>query len=227
MIVASYHLKSMSQGGTVADPIALVVESRDTLGKKVGRLRRDGTIPVHLYGPGTNPRSLQCQGAELAKAVSRAGGSTPITITVSGEKGQHLVFVREVQRHPVRGNLLHVDFLRTEATQMVSAEVPVTLVGDSPGARSVSGTVVLQLHVIRVEALPLDMPREISIDISSLTEPNGVIRCGEIALPSDSTLLSDPEDVVVRIEIPKATVEEEGLKPEAEGAQQMGSPEEG
>ena len=209
----------------MADTITLELQSRETIGKKVGLLRRDGIIPVHLYGPGTSSRSLQCQGAELAKVVARAGGSTPIMITVAGERGQHLVFVREVQRHPVRGNLLHVDFLRTEATQRVSAEVPMTLVGDSPGARSVAGTVVLQLHMIKVEALPLDMPREISIDLSPLTEPNAVIRCGDIALPSGSTLVSDPEDVVVRIEIPKAPVEEEISEPEAVAAEPEGGEE--
>ena len=194
----------------MTDMITLKLQPRSTLGKKVKRLRRAGIVPVHLYGPGIASRSLQCQGPELIKALTKAGRNTPISITIEGEGDEYLAFVREIQWDPIRSTLFHVDFLRAEATQRVSAEVPVVLTGQSPGARESSGTVVQQLRSLTVEALPLGMPQDIRVDLSSLTQPDSVMRAGDIPLPSDTTLLNDPTEVVARIEVARveAVVEE-------------------
>ena len=191
----------------MADRITLSLQPRDTLGKKVKRLRSEGITPVHLYGPGIPSQSLQCRGKDLLKTLAQAGGNTPVSISVEGEKDEYLAFVREVQWDPVRSGLVHVDFLRAEATQRMSAEVPVVLTGDSPGARQVSGTVVQQLRSVTVEALPLEMPQDIRIDISSLTEPDSVIRAGDISLPRDATLLTDHDALVARIEVARVAEE--------------------
>lgn len=190
-----------------SDRLTLELQPRSTFGKKVKSLRRAGVIPVHLYGPGIDPLSLQCESRTLIRALAQAGGSTAISIMVEGD--EHLAFVREVQWDPIRGALFHVDFLRADATQPVSAEVSLVLVGDSPGARQVNGTVVQQLRSLTIEALPLDMPQDLSVDLSSLTQPDGIIRAGDVPLPDNNTLLTDPENVVVRIEAPTAVVEAE------------------
>ena len=197
--------------------IKLALDSRDILGKKVKRLRKAGTIPVHLYGPGLESRPLQCNQSLLIRALSQAGGTTPITITVPGESGEQLTFAREIQWDPVRGNILHVDFLAVQADQAVSAQVPISLVGDSPGAREAGGTVVQQLREVTVEALPLEIPSAIELDLSQLTDPNGVIRAGELVLGANVTLVTDSEDVVARIEVLRAGEAgvEEGVSPEA------------
>ena len=204
----------------MADRISLQLQTRTELGKKVRRLRRQGVIPVHLYGPGIDPQALQCQGPELTSTISKAGRNTPISVTVEGETGEHLAFVREVQRDPLRGSILHVDFLRTEATQRVSAEVPVVITGDSPGARETGGTVVQQLYAVTVEALPLDMPRDISVDLVALTQEEPVIRVGDITLPATVTMLNEANDVVARIQAARVVEVEvvEGA-PEAEEAE--------
>ncbi len=207
----------------MADRITLKLQLREALGKKVKALRRAGITPVHLYGTGTSPRSLQCQSHELVKVLTRAGGNTPVSITIDGEGDEHLAFVREIQWNPIRGDLFHVDFLRTEATQLVSAEVPVALIGDSPGARQISGTVVQQLRTISVEALPLDMPQDIQIDLSVLTEPDGVIRAGDIPMPANATLLTDADEVIARIEA--ARVEEVRVAEEVPGEAEAGDAE--
>ena len=206
----------------MADRIALVLQPRTTLGKKVKALRRAGTVPVHLYGPAIASRPLQCQSQELIKVVAQAGGHTPISVTVEGEKEEHLAFVREIQWDPIRGNLFHVDLLRAEATQRLSADVPVVMTGKSPGAREV-GTVVQLLYSVTVEALPLDMPPELSVDLSSMVQPDAVVRVGDMAVPSNVSLLTDPEAVVARIELPKE-IEEEAEVVEGKAAEEA-SPE--
>ena len=126
--------------------IALELASRDVLGKKVRQLRRAGIMPVHLYGPTAESRALQCETRTLTDALARAGATTPITVSIQGEEGTHLAFAREIQRHPLRDDILHVDLVVVEATRPVTAQVPVILVGESPGARAAGGTVVQQLR---------------------------------------------------------------------------------
>jgi large subunit ribosomal protein L25 len=201
----------------VADRITLTLEPRTTTGKKVKRLRQAGTIPVHLYGAGISSRTLQCQRPTLVRVLALAGGNTPVTVTIEGDDDEHLAFVREVQWDPIRGDLVHVDFLRTEATQRVSAEVPITFAGDSPGARLASGIVVQQLRSAVVEALPLDMPAELVVDLSTLTEPDGILRAGDIVMPEDTTLISDADGVVARIEVAAGEVAEAAVEAPAEG----------
>ena len=198
--------------------IKLVLEPRGILGKKVKQLRKTGTIPVHLYGPGVDSRSLQCDQSLLIRALSQAGGTTPISIAVSGENEEKLTFAREIQWDPLRGNILHVDFLTVQVNQPVSAQVPISLVGDSPGARQAGGTVVQQLREVTVTALPLEIPNEIEVDLSQLTDPNGTIRAGDLILVGNVTLATDTEEVVARIEALRAEEEvevEEGVSPEA------------
>ncbi len=190
------------------EALTLELEPRETLGKRVRRLRRVGTTPVHLYGSGVDSRSLQCNTAKLIRTLARAGANTPITLSVLGEPQQQLAFVREVQWHPMRGQLLHVDFLGVRTDVAVSAQVPVVLKGVSPGAIQSSAMVVLQLRNLDLEALPLLIPHQIEIDLARLTEPDGVIKAGEIGLPPEVTLLNDPEEVVVRLEMPRAAVVE-------------------
>ena len=140
------------------EAIKLELEPRELLGKKVKQLRRDGIVPVHLYGPGIESRSLQCGAPSLIQVLARAGGNTPVSVTIRGERGNHLAFAREIQWDPRRDDILHVDLLVAEAGRPVSAQVPIILIGESPGARMVGGTVMHQLRQLDVEALPLEMP---------------------------------------------------------------------
>lgn len=201
--------------------VEIELNPRELMGKKVGRLRRAGIVPVHLYGPGMESRALQCNASQLIRVLATAGGATPIHITIQGEPGNHLAFAREIQWDPKRDDLLHVDLLAADVSRPVTAQVPIVLIGESAGARTVSGTVMHQLRTIDIQALPLEMPSEIELDISVMEEPDSVIRVSDLLIPENATLLSDVEELVVRIELPRVEVEvevEEGLEEGEEGA---------
>ena len=104
----------------------------------------------------------------------------------------------------------------------VTAQVPIVLTGESAGARTVSGTVMHQLRTVDIQALPLEMPGQIEVDISVMEEPDSVIRVSDLPIPSNATLLTDPEDLVVRIELPRVEVEVVAVEGEegAEGAEE-------
>ena len=189
--------------------VEIELNSRELMGKKVGRLRRAGIVPVHLYGPGMESRALQCNASQLIRVLATAGGATPIHITIQGEPGNHLAFAREIQWDPKRDDLLHVDLLAADVSRPVTAQVPIVLIGESAGARTVSGTVMHQLRTVDIQALPLEMPSEIELDISVMEEPDSVIRVSDLLIPENATLLSDVEELVVRIELPRVEVEVE------------------
>ncbi|MCY4366095.1 MAG: 50S ribosomal protein L25 [Chloroflexi bacterium] len=207
------------------ESIRLELEPRTVLGKKVKQLRREGTIPVHLYGPGIEPRSLQCENRQLLRVLSLAGSTNPINLSVSGESGESLAFAREIQWSPIRSQILHVDFLAVSATEKVTAQVPINLVGESPAARETGGSVAQALYNLDVEALPLEIPNEVVIDLSILVDSNSVVRAGELELDSNVTMLTDPEAMVVRVDAGRLAIGRvEGAEGEAAAEDAQAAP---
>ena len=216
----------------MAEQLTLTLKPRSVLGKAVRLLRQEGITPVHLYGPGLTSLPLQCDTPSLLRVMVEAGANTPVSIQVEGEKGEQLAFVREIQWHPVRGSLLHVDFLATELTTRVTAEVPIVLVGISEGDRVAGGTLAHNLRLLQVEALPMDLPRELTVDAADVSDPERIFRAGDISLPANVILIANAEEPVARIEFVReeeaVAVEEEGVSVEeisAEETSQQGTSE--
>lgn len=198
----------------------LELQPRELTGKKVSRLRRAGIIPVHLYGPGIESRSLQCGARQLITILASAGASSPISVTIEGEPGSHLAFAREIQWDPTRDTVLHVDLLATDVSRPVTAQVNVALTGAAPGATRSGGSVTQLLLTIEVSALPLEMPAQADADLSVMTSADSILRAGDIPLPAGATLVTDPEEMVARIDVPRGVVavdmeEEAAEEPEA------------
>jgi len=192
-------------------------------------MRHQGIIPVHLYGPGIESRALQAPVGDLTKALTLAGRNRPIQVRVKRERKSQLAFVREIQWDPLRGEILHVDFLQVDVTQRMRAEVPIELVGDAPALKEPRTSVVQNTFSIEVEALPSDIPERVEADLTMLTEVSSVIRAGELALAPDASLISDADTVVARIEVARVeipVVEEEEAAEEGEAPTEAGeSPE--
>ena len=205
------------------EAIKLELEPRVILGKKVKQLRRSGTVPVHLYGPGIAARPLQCEQKQLLRALARAGSTNPISLSVQGEAGERLTFAREIQWNPMRGDLLHVDFLAVSATEKVAAQVPVNLVGESPGARETGGGIAQVLYTVDVEALPMEIPNELEIDLAELVDSNSVVRAADLPLPPNVTLITDPEAMVVRVDAGREASAAADETPAAESEPEAGS----
>ena len=120
--------------------VQLELQPRELMGKKVGRLRRSGIIPVHLYGPGIESRALQCAARQLIPILAAAGASSPISVSIEGEQGSHLAFAREIQWDPTRDTVLHVDLLAADVSRAVTAQVNIAFVGEAPGPPALAAT---------------------------------------------------------------------------------------
>ena len=194
----------------MADTLTVSLDPRSLVGKKVKNLRKAGIIPVHLYGQGVDSQALQCEAKTLYRLLSEAGMNTPITVTVPGQEEPKLTFIREIQWDPVRGELLHVDFLNVDVANEITTLVPISLTGDAPAVHTTpDATVVQLLREVEVRALPLDVPSEIPVDLGLIVEPGDVIRLSNVSLPDRVAFLTDPDEVIARIEIAQAEVPEE------------------
>ena len=181
------------------DKLELELTKRDILGKRVRFLRRQGITPAHLFGHGIESMALQGDTAKIEKLLAQAGKAKLINLKLAKEKKARAVLLREFQRSPIRGELLHVDFYQVKSKEKVTVEVPIVLLGEAPALDTTGNTLMQQLDTLAVECLPAKIPAEIELDISSLTERAQMIRVKDIKLGRGITVLNDPELAVVKI----------------------------
>ena len=185
------------------DTLSLEVSPRDIHRKKVNSLRKNGITPLHLYGKGIVSVSLQADTLAVSAIVKRAGHNIPVSIVTKGTQDETLVFVGEVQYNPTTNQILHVDFFSIDVSHSLKRDVPIFLTGESPGVRVHRGVLVQGLHSLTVECLPLNMPERIEVDISMLEEIDQGIRVADYIPESGVNVLSDPEDLIVRVSAPR------------------------
>src|SRR4051794_6809313 len=193
------------------------------LGRPVGsrpsrRLRHAGKIPAVLYGHGTDPMALAVDSRELRNALTgEAGLNALITLNVDSES--HLAMARHLQRHPVKGTVDHIDFVIVRRDEIVTAEVPITLVGEAEAVNREDGIVEQQLFSLTIKAKPLEIPSGLEADISGLVIGEAV-RVADLKLPSGVETEVDPEEAVVvgqppaAVEPPEPEVAEGGEGPQ-------------
>lgn len=193
------------------DAHTLKLERRNLTGKKVRQLRRAGIIPVHVYGADIEPASLQVGERELNRLLPQVGANIPVSVEYDGQRRdeESICFVREVQRHPVSDEVIHVDFMRVDVSRAVSAEVPLALVGVSAAVSQMAGTLLQSVQTLLIEALPMNMPAEITVDISVLSDLDSTLAVRDISVPGDVSVLNDPDDTVIRVAAPRLETQEE------------------
>ena len=191
------------------DVVSLKLSPRTVTGKKVKVLRRKGIVPVHIYGRGGDPLALQADATVLRRILPRVGANIPLSVEIDDQKGQNICFVREVQRHPVTEDVLHVDFLRVDVSQTIRAEVPIILLGNAPAVRELSGTLLQPLQSILVEALPMNIPASIEIDVSGLDDFEKGIYVRDVSVAANVSVVTDPDELIARVSPPRVEVVEE------------------
>lgn len=182
---------------------------RSLTGRKVSQLRRQGLVPVVVYGNVKEPESLQVQDRELERALHAGGATRVVEVAVKGGS-IHNVLVKNVQREPVYHKLLHADFYAVNMAVKQRVAVPITLVGKPAG--TATGVMVLQIHeAIHIEALPADIPSEIEVDISALTLDRP-ITVADLPVINGISYLDHDEEILVNMQETRAEVAEEAAE---------------
>jgi large subunit ribosomal protein L25 len=193
----------------------LVVAQRERLGSAESRrLRKEGLVPGVLYGDG-EPVSICIAERELRRALTGAAGLHSILdVEIDGKGETHASILKEYQVDPVRGGVTHVDLQEVRLDKPIQASVSVQLHGgdDAPGVRE-GGVLSQPLREVRVEALPLEVPEHLDLDVSGM-EIGGTLRISDLTAPEGATLLDDPEMVVATVTAPTKVVEPEPTEEE-------------
>jgi large subunit ribosomal protein L25 len=179
------------------------------------RVRREGAVPAVVYGHGLEALPVAVDRRELYAVLhTEAGLNALINLQVNGD--EYLTVAREVQRHPVRGDIIHLDFIRISLDEAIEAEVPVEFIGIPVGVREGKGIVETPSASVVVSALPANIPSHITLDITNLKVGDS-LRVSDLPAIEGVAYVSEPEHLLVMVAMPAAVVAEVPAEAPAEG----------
>jgi large subunit ribosomal protein L25 len=196
----------------------LAVEKREGRGKGDARkLRASGRIPANIYGHGIDSIAVAADAHEFEALTSKITGNTLVELQMGGESRQ--VLIREVQRHPYKPVILHVDFFAIRADEKISVSVPVHVVGTASGVKNSGGVLQQALHEVEIEVLPNEIPEAFEIDVSAL-EIGDSLHVADLDTMGFETAEA-PERTIVTVQPPRILEEETEEEEELEGLEDM------
>ena len=200
---------------------------RDDFGKGAAhRLRRSGYAPAILYGKKSEPMALAMETKTLTRDLVRLHGhNVVVNLIIEGEKGKkkHNVLIKDTQTDPITDSILHVDFFEIDLDKEVVLDVQVVYSGTAKGV-DLGGILNIMEHTIKIKGLPLAIPDEITVDVTSLELMSQGITCGDLVIPEGVTLEEELDKVCVSVVAPKAVEEEVEEEESAEAEEGAESP---
>ena len=197
-----------------ATPVTLRLEPRADRGRGLRELRRHGRLPAIVYGHNVDPVTVAVDGREFVKAFQRVGRNQLVDLQL-GDEPARKALIREVQRSPRDGDLLHVDFYQVNLTEEIESEVPIELEGEVEIVAKGEADLQRGLHELKIECLPADLPPVITVDISGLKEVDDELRVKDLKIPTACKVLDDPDDLIVKVAAHREEVEEAAPAPAA------------
>ena len=203
--------------------LELTLDAREAQGKANKRLRRSGLVPGVVYGKGHESVPVQVDAKTFETLYRTAGRTSVVKFRLPGASRATSGFIKSVQRNPLSGNAIHVDYLLVNLKQEMEVDVPIVLVGDAPAVTEMGGTLLHNLSTLRVKALPTDIPHQVDVNVATLTSFDLAIHVSDLNLNRDlGHVLADPETLVATVVPPRVEEEEpvvaEGEELEGEGA---------
>jgi large subunit ribosomal protein L25 len=180
--------------------IPLKASEREILGKKVRFLRRQGLVPGHVFGKNLDSEHVSVKMVDFLKVLKEAGETGLVELKIGDEKTRP-VLIRQVQVNPITSVPIHIDFYQVNLKEKTTVAVPIIQIGEEPELVHTGEAVVIQpLMEVEVEALPVDLPENIEVDITSLKAIDDAILVSALKVPETVTILAEPDAVVVKLE---------------------------
>jgi large subunit ribosomal protein L25 len=193
----------------------LAAAPREVTGKAVKKLRTDGRLPAVVYGHGVDSENVTLDAHEFDLLRKHVGPNALIDLSVDGKKANP-VLIHGVQVHPVHRRPLHADLLLVRMTEELTVDVPLVATGESPAVVQLNGTLLHPTERVRVKALPDHLPQSIEYSIESLIDFDATIHVRDLTIPDDVTLLTEPDEIIAKVQAPRIEVEEEPVVEEGE-----------
>jgi large subunit ribosomal protein L25 len=197
--------------------VSFTATARDTTGKGAARtLRSQGQVPAVIYGHGREPQSLSLNARDLDKLLGQIQAeSTVIEVTFGGHTAKTLI--REIQRHPIKRQILHVDFQALVAGEKVTVSIPIVLTGIAEGVRLEGGVLDHTLRELEIEVDPSNIPDHFELDVTNMMIGDS-LHVSDIKVPEGVEVQDDPETSVAVLAAPRAIIEEAPAAEAVEGA---------
>jgi len=197
-----------------SDSIAVELDKRDVVRKRLNGLRTEGSVPAVIHDHGKESILVQGDFLVLNKVFAAAGKHHPVQLKVDGK--QHLALIKDVDFEPTKHRMRHIVFQAIKQNEEVEAEIPVVFKEDTEiPAEKISLMVLKQLDTVQVKALPKDLPDELVVDPSTLAEVGDSLSVADLKAPAGVTILTEPEQQIAIVEMPKDQVAEANAAQEA------------
>lgn len=200
--------------------LELTLDAREAQGKANKRLRRGGLVPGVVYGKGEDSTNVQVEVKTFETLYRAAGKTSVVKFRLPGANRATSGFIKSVQRHPVSGQPLHVDYYLVNLKVEMEVDIPLVFTGDAPAVEETGGTLLHNVSSIHVKALPTDIPHEITVDVSVLKSLDVAIHVRDLSLNRDLVhVLTDGDTLVATVVPPRVEEEPEPVVAEGEGVE--------
>ena len=197
--------------------LELTLDAREAQGKANKRLRREGIVPGVVYGKGEGSTNVQVDAKTFETLYRAAGKTSVVKFRLPGASRATSGFIKSVQRHPLSGSAIHVDYYLVNLNVEMEVDVPLVFTGEAPAVEETGGTLLHNLNAIHVKALPNDIPHEVTVDVSVLKSLDVAIHVSDLSLNRDLVqVMTDGETLVATVVPPRVEVEEEPVVAEGE-----------
>lgn len=202
--------------------LELTLDAREAQGKANRRLRRTGMVPGVVYGKGVESTPVQVDAKTFDTLYGAAGRTSVVKFRLPGSSRATSGLIKSVQRNPLSGSPVHVDFFLVNLRQEMELDIPLVFVGEAPAVAETGGTLLHNLSQLRVKALPNDIPHEVEVNVSTLVSLDVAIHVRDLNLNRDLVhVLADPDTLVATVVPPRVEepTPEEVAAAEAEAAE--------
>lgn len=194
----------------------LQVKAREVAGKDLYTMRKQGFVPVVMYGHGTTPEMLWVNYIDFSKLYAKAGESSIVEIIP--EKGKKSnVIIQDVQTDPLSSRFSHIDLFQVRMDEKLETHVPLEFVGEAPAVREMGGMLLKPVEELLISCLPKDLPHSLSVNLSSLKTFEDHIQVKDMKIPAGVEILTEMDTTVALVEAPRTEAELEALNTKVEG----------
>lgn len=181
-----------------------------------GRIRKAGGVPAVIYGHKVKNANLTVDGKSFTNIYRKAGETTVLDLQIEGENADRNVLIHDVAVDPIRGQITHVDFYEVKKGEKIKTHIPLAFVGEAPAVKTDGGVLVKNIYKVEIEALPKDLPHEITVDISKLVSFSDTITIADLVVSEGVKIFADMKEVIAKVMPPRTTEELESLEKVAE-----------
>ena len=199
----------------MAEQTELIVAQRQKVGKAAKQLRKAGLIQANIYGHKEESQAVQLDAVAFESLRRAHKTSGIITLRMDGDSKVQTALVRHIQRNPVNGKIVHIDFFRVSLTDRITVKIPLHFVGEAPGVKDEDGVLLHLVDALEVECAAQDIVNGFEVDVTSLAHIDDTLHASDVTLPQGFKLITDPEEPIAKVAATRAEKAEEAEEAEA------------